>query len=62
MTASLNMQQKDSLKQYKDHDVKVNVEVVASDQRDELLNVKLNGGTPPDIFFENTFCNGRLCT
>lgn len=45
-------------KQYKDYDVKVNVQVVASDQRDELLNVKLNGGTPPDIFFENTFAMG----
>src|SRR4051812_26902538 len=41
-------------KQYKDYDVKVKVEVIASEQRDELLNVKLNGGTPPDIFFENT--------
>ena len=41
--------------QYKDYDVKVNIEVIASEQRDELLNVKLNGGTPPDIFFENTF-------
>jgi multiple sugar transport system substrate-binding protein len=45
-------------KQYKDYDVKVNVEVIASDQRDELLNVKLNGGTPPDIFFESTFAMG----
>ncbi|SMQ64518.1 multiple sugar transport system substrate-binding protein [Bacillus sp. OV166] len=45
-------------KQYKDYDVKVKVEVIASDQRDELLNVKLNGGTPPDIFFENTFAMG----
>ena len=45
-------------KQYKDHDVKINVEVVASDQRDELLNVNLNGGTPPDIFFESTFAMG----
>ncbi|WP_052342597.1 ABC transporter substrate-binding protein [Bacillus sp. EB01] len=44
--------------QYKEHDVKVNVEVIASDQRDELLNVKLNGGTPPDIFFESTFAMG----
>jgi multiple sugar transport system substrate-binding protein len=44
--------------QYKDYDVKVKVEVIASDQRDELLNVKLNGGTPPDIFFENTFAMG----
>lgn len=45
-------------KQYKDYDVKVKVEVIASEQRDELLNVKLNGGTPPDIFFENTFAMG----
>lgn len=45
-------------KQYKDYDVKVNVEVIASEQRDELLNVKLNGGTPPDIFFENNFAMG----
>ncbi|MCH6265557.1 ABC transporter substrate-binding protein [Neobacillus citreus] len=45
-------------KQYKDYNVKVKVEVVASEQRDELLNVKLNGGTPPDIFFENTFAMG----
>jgi multiple sugar transport system substrate-binding protein len=45
-------------KQYKDYDVDVKVEVIASDQRDELLNVKLNGGTPPDIFFENTFAMG----
>ncbi len=44
--------------QYKKHDVKINVEVVASDQRDELLNVNLNGGTPPDIFFESTFAMG----
>ncbi|WP_059170492.1 ABC transporter substrate-binding protein [Bacillus sp. FJAT-27445] len=44
--------------QYKDRKVKVNVEVVAGDQRDELLNVNLNGGTPPDIFFENTFAMG----
>ncbi|RDU35676.1 sugar ABC transporter substrate-binding protein [Neobacillus piezotolerans] len=45
-------------KQYKDREVKVNVEVVAGDQRDELLNVNLNGGTPPDIFFESTFAMG----
>lgn len=44
--------------QYKEHDVKVNVEVVAGDQRDELLNVNLNGGTPPDIFFESVFAMG----
>ncbi|CEG27235.1 ABC transporter substrate-binding protein [Bacillus sp. B-jedd] len=45
-------------KQYKDHNVKINVEVIAGDQRDELLNVNLNGGTPPDIFFESTFAMG----
>jgi multiple sugar transport system substrate-binding protein len=45
-------------KQYKEHDVKVNVQVVAGDQRDELLNVNLNGGTPPDIFFESVFAMG----
>lgn len=44
--------------QYKDHDVKINVEVVAGDQRDELLNVNLTGGTPPDIFFESVFAMG----
>ncbi len=49
---------KDFSKQYKDYDVKVKVQVIASDQRDEILNVKLNGGTPPDIFFENTFAMG----
>jgi len=41
--------------EYDKYDVKVNVEVIAGDQRDELLNVNLNGGTPPDIFFESTF-------
>src|SRR4029453_10084102 len=40
-------------KQYENYDVKVNVQVVAGDQRDELLNVNLNGGTPPDVFFES---------
>lgn len=44
--------------EYKEHKVKVNVEVVASDQRDELINVNLNGGTPPDIFFESVFAMG----
>ncbi|MET3697870.1 multiple sugar transport system substrate-binding protein [Bacillus oleivorans] len=44
--------------QYNEHDVKVNVQVVAGDQRDELLNVNLNGGTPPDIFFESVFAMG----
>ncbi|GGD47699.1 ABC transporter substrate-binding protein [Paenibacillus nasutitermitis] len=45
-------------KQYDKYDVKVNVQVVAGDQRDELLNVNLNGGTPPDIFFESVFAMG----
>ena len=44
--------------QYEEHDVKVNVEVIAGDQRDELLNVNLNGGTPPDVFFESVFAMG----
>ncbi|MEO4053048.1 extracellular solute-binding protein [Solibacillus sp. CAU 1738] len=44
--------------EYKDHKVKVTVEVVAGDQRDELLNVNLNGGTPPDVFFESVFAMG----
>lgn len=38
--------------------VDITVEVVAGDQRDELLNVNLNGGTPPDIFFESVFAMG----
>ncbi|EFM08767.1 extracellular solute-binding protein family 1 [Paenibacillus curdlanolyticus YK9] len=45
-------------KQYDKYDVKVNVQVVAGDQRDELLNVNLNGGTPPDVFFESAFAMG----
>lgn len=45
-------------KEYKDDKVKVSVEVVAADQRDELLNVNLNGGTPPDIFFDSVFAMG----
>jgi multiple sugar transport system substrate-binding protein len=49
---------KEFSKKEKDYNVKINVQVIASDQRDELLNVKLNGGTPPDIFFENTFAMG----
>ena len=44
--------------QYDKEDVKINVEVIAGDQRDEMLNVNLNGGTPPDIFFESTFAMG----
>ncbi|MVP02348.1 ABC transporter substrate-binding protein [Paenibacillus lutrae] len=45
-------------KQYDKYNVKVKVQVVAGDQRDELLNVNLNGGTPPDIFFESVFAMG----
>ncbi|MEK5645594.1 sugar ABC transporter substrate-binding protein [Paenibacillus rhizosphaerae] len=45
-------------KQYDKYDVKVNVQVIAGDQRDEMLNVNLNGGTPPDIFFESVFAMG----
>lgn len=45
-------------KEYTDDKVKVSVEVVAADQRDELLNVNLNGGTPPDIFFDSVFAMG----
>lgn len=45
--------------EYDEHDVDIKVEVVASDQRDELLNVNLNGGTPPDIFYESVFAMGE---
>mgnify|MGYP001178267269 CR=1 FL=1 len=45
-------------KEYTEYDVKVNVEVIAGDQRDELLNVNLNGGTPPDVFYESVFAMG----
>lgn len=45
-------------KEYTEDKVKVSVEVVAADQRDELLNVNLNGGTPPDIFFDSVFAMG----
>lgn len=45
-------------KEYTDQKVKVNVEVIAGDQRDELLNVNLNGGTAPDVFFESVFAMG----
>lgn len=45
-------------KEYKTEKVNVNVEVIAADQRDELLNVNLNGGTPPDIFFDSVFAMG----
>ncbi|MBW7477185.1 extracellular solute-binding protein [Paenibacillus oenotherae] len=45
-------------KQYDKYDAKVNVEVIAGDQRDQLLNVNLSGGTPPDVFFESVFAMG----
>ena len=44
--------------EYEEADVKVNVEVIAGDQRDELLNVSLNGGNPPDVFYESVFAMG----
>ncbi|MFD2332406.1 ABC transporter substrate-binding protein [Cohnella sp. GCM10020058] len=46
------------VKQYDKYDAKINVQVIAGDQRDELLNVNLNGGTPPDVFFESVFAMG----
>lgn len=45
-------------KQYDKYNAKINIQVIAGDQRDELLNVNLNGGTPPDIFFESIFAMG----
>ncbi|TYP74812.1 ABC transporter substrate-binding protein [Paenibacillus methanolicus] len=44
--------------QYDKYDAKLNVEVIAGDQRDQLLNVNLSGGTPPDVFFESVFAMG----
>ncbi|OAB46589.1 ABC transporter substrate-binding protein [Paenibacillus antarcticus] len=44
--------------QYDKYDAKVNVEVIAGDQRDQLLNVNLSGGTPPNVFFESVFPMG----
>ncbi|NOU96423.1 extracellular solute-binding protein [Paenibacillus sp. LMG 31456] len=44
--------------QYKKYDTKVNVEVIAGDQRDQLLNVNLSSGTAPDVFFESVFAMG----
>ncbi|MEW9700374.1 ABC transporter substrate-binding protein [Paenibacillus sp. SI8] len=45
-------------KQYKKYDAKINVEVIAGDQRDQLLNVNLSSGTAPDVFFESAFAMG----
>jgi len=44
--------------QYDKYDAKVKVEVIAGDQRDQLLNVNLSGGTPPNVFFESVFPMG----
>ncbi|MBO9596595.1 MAG: extracellular solute-binding protein [Cohnella sp.] len=44
--------------QYDKYDAKVNVEVIAGDQRDQLLNVNLSSGTAPDVFFESVFAMG----
>ncbi|TBL80157.1 ABC transporter substrate-binding protein [Paenibacillus thalictri] len=45
-------------KQYKKYDAKIKVEVIAGDQRDQLLNVNLSSGTAPDVFFESVFAMG----
>lgn len=45
-------------KQYDKYDVKMNVEIIAGDQRDQLLNVNLSSNTPPDVFFESVFAMG----
>jgi len=44
--------------QYDKYDAKINVEVIAGDQRDQLLNVNLSSNTPPDVFFESIFAMG----
>ncbi|NOU74224.1 sugar ABC transporter substrate-binding protein [Paenibacillus sp. LMG 31458] len=44
--------------QYKKYDAKIKVEVIAGDQRDQLLNVNLSSGTAPDVFFESVFAMG----
>lgn len=44
--------------QYDKYNAEVKVEVIAGDQRDQLLNVNLSGGTPPDVFFESIFAMG----
>ncbi|RKP51572.1 extracellular solute-binding protein [Cohnella endophytica] len=44
--------------QYSKYDAKVDVEVIAGDQRDQLLNVNLSSGTPPDVIFESVFALG----
>ncbi|MUG45791.1 ABC transporter substrate-binding protein [Paenibacillus woosongensis] len=44
--------------QYDKYDASVKVEVIAGDQRDQLLNVNLSSNTPPDVFFESVFPMG----
>ncbi len=44
--------------QYDKYDASVNVEVIAGDQRDQLLNVNLSSGAAPDVFFESIFAMG----
>ncbi|WHY18519.1 sugar ABC transporter substrate-binding protein [Paenibacillus sp. G2S3] len=44
--------------QYDKYDADIQVEVIAGDQRDQLLNVNLSGGTPPNVFFESVFPMG----
>lgn len=44
--------------QYDKYNATVKVEVIAGDQRDQLLNVNLSGGTPPNVFFESVFAMG----
>lgn len=44
--------------QYDKYDADIKVEVIAADQRDQLLNVNLSSGTPPDVFFESVFPMG----
>ncbi|MBY9078625.1 extracellular solute-binding protein [Paenibacillus sp. HN-1] len=44
--------------QYDKYDADIKVEVIAADQRDQLLNVNLSSNTPPDVFFESVFPMG----
>ncbi|WP_340004750.1 extracellular solute-binding protein [Paenibacillus sp. FSL K6-0276] len=44
--------------QYDKYDADIQVEVIAGDQHDQLLNVNLSGGTPPNVFFESVFPMG----
>lgn len=44
--------------QYSKYNVNINTQVIAGDQRDQMLNVNLSSGTPPDVFFESVFAMG----